>query len=120
MLNELSTMLKRIGFPPNLHGYDYSRYAIMLAVKNPELTKHVTKALYPEIANHFKVSSKNVERCIRKAIESAWLRGDNEFNYDLFQYSISASKGKPTNAEFISVVSEYFILKYQMDSLQQK
>ena len=118
MINELSIILKRMGFSAALHGYKYSRYAILLAIKNPTIIHQITTELYPAIADHFKVSASSVERCIRNSIESAWLRGDNEFNYDLFQYSIDANRGKPTNSEFISVITEYFLLKYSMEEIQ--
>ncbi len=116
MLHELSKILKRMGFSTTLNGYDYSRYAILLAIGNPALIRHMTTLLYPAVAEHFQVSASSVERCIRNAIESAWLRGDSDFNYDLFQYSIDIQRGKPTNSEFISVITEYFLIKQETES----
>lgn len=116
MLLDLSRTLKRMGFSASLQGYKYSMFAIMLAIQRPEYLQQVTTLLYPAIAKHFNVTSTSVERCIRNAIEVAWLRGDIEFTNDLFQYSINAERGKPTNAEFISVITEYFLFKYEMDT----
>ena len=44
-----------------------------------------------------------VERAIRHAIEVAWGRGKQE---RIFGYTVSASKGKPTNSEFIAMIAD--------------
>lgn len=113
MLQELSKTLKRMGFSASLQGYKYLLYAIMLSIQRPEALKQITTFLYPSIAKKFHVTTSSVERCIRNAIEIAWLRGDIDFNNELFQYSVNAEKGKPTNAEFISVLTEHFLFKYE-------
>ena len=41
-------------------------------------------------------------RAIRHAIEVAWGRGQQEVVENIFGYTISAAKGKPTNSEFIA------------------
>lgn len=115
MLQELSKTLKRMGFSASLQGYRYLLYAILLAIQCPEMLHQITTFLYPTIARKFNVSVSSVERCIRNAIEIAWLRGDIDFNNELFQYSVNAEKGKPTNAEFISVITEYYLFKYGKD-----
>lgn len=47
-----------------------------------------------------------VERAIRHAIEVAWGRGQAETVENIFGYTISASKGKPTNSEFIAMIAD--------------
>ncbi len=112
MIEELSEVLQRIGISPQLNGYDYSKYAIMLAIQEPNRTKRITNDLYPAVAQHFNVNYHNVERCIRTSIESAWLKGDYDFNNTLFKYTIDKNRGKPTNAVFIYVISQYMLNKY--------
>lgn len=115
MLLDLQATLKRMGFSSTLQGYKYSFFAIMLAIQHPEILQQVTTLLYPTIARQFNVTATSVERCIRNAIEIAWVKGDVQFNNDLFQYSIDSERGKPTNSEFISVIAEYFLFKYEID-----
>jgi len=113
-------LLKRMGFSASTNGYKYIQEAITLTQKYPELRyHHLTTHLYPMIAQKYHVSSTSVERCIRSAIESAWLRGDIEFNNRLFQYSIDYNRGKPTNSEFISVVTEYFLYELTIDDIME-
>ena len=45
-------------------------------------------------------------RAIRHAIEVAWGRGQQEVVENIFGYTISASKGKPTNSEFIAMIAD--------------
>ena len=66
----------------------------------------ITKVLYPTVAKHFKTTSSRVERAIRHAIEVAWDRGNVETLNEFFGYTISNSKGKPTNSEFISMIAD--------------
>ena len=45
-------------------------------------------------------------RAIRHAIEVAWGRGQQEAVENIFGYTISAAKGKPTNSEFIAMIAD--------------
>ena len=47
-----------------------------------------------------------VERAIRHAIETAWMRGECENFKSFFGYNINSYKGKPTNSEFIAMVAD--------------
>jgi two-component system response regulator (stage 0 sporulation protein A) len=53
-----------------------------------------------------------VERAIRHAIELAWDRGDCDVLDDMFGYTVQKSKGKPTNSEFIALISDYMRIAY--------
>ena len=55
-----------------------------------------------------------MERAIRHAIEVAWDRGDLDVLSSYFGYTISNLKGKPTNSEFIAMISDR--LRLQMKS----
>ena len=82
------------------------REAIMMVVNNVEIINQITKGLYPQIATKFKTTPSRVERAIRHAIEVAWGRGDQQVVENIFGYTISASKGKPTNSEFIAMIAD--------------
>ena len=45
-------------------------------------------------------------RAIRHAIEVAWGRGEPAVVENIFGYTVSASKGKPTNSEFIAMIAD--------------
>ena len=47
-----------------------------------------------------------VERAIRHAIEISWSRGNIDAISDLFSYTISYHKSKPTNSEFIARIAD--------------
>ena len=55
-----------------------------------------------------------VERAIRHAIEVAWNRGNTDTLNDLFGYTINCGKGKPTNSEFIALISDKIRLQYNI------
>ena len=71
------------------------------------------KILYPTIAKMNKTTASRVERAIRHAIEVAWSRGKMDTIDDLFGYTISNGKGKPTNSEFIALIADKIRLQYK-------
>ena len=84
-----------------------------MVVRDREMMEAVTKILYPEIAKKNYTSSSRVERAIRHAIEVAWGRGSLEVIDELFGYTISTGKGKPTNSEFIALIADKICLDYK-------
>ena len=102
----VTNMIHEIGVPAHIKGYQYLRDAIILGVNKADILNQVTKQLYPEIANKYGTTSSRVERAIRHAIEVAWGRGNQNVVENIFGYTISADKGKPTNSEFIAMVSD--------------
>ena len=104
--NEITGMIHEIGVPAHIKGYQYLRESITLAVNDPDIINSITKVLYPTIAKKFDTTPSRVERAIRHAIEVAWNRGNPDILNDLFGYTISNGKGKPTNSEFIALISD--------------
>ena len=78
----------------------------MITVENMDVINSVTKVLYPEVAKRYHTTPSRVERAIRHAIEVAWDRGDLETLQRFFGYTVSNTKGKPTNSEFIAMISD--------------
>ena len=103
---DVTKIIHMIGIPANIKGYQYIRDAIMFTVYEPELISAVTKQLYPKIAKKNNTSASRVERAIRHAIEVACVRGNEEALYRIFGYTVNGSKGKPTNSEFIAMISD--------------
>ncbi len=103
---KITNMIHQIGVPAHIKGYHYLRKGIMLCVEDDSMLNSVTKALYPEIAKFFQTTPSRVERAIRHAIEVAWDRGDIEILNSYFGYTIHNGRGKPTNSEFIAMISD--------------
>lgn len=106
----ISDIMRQIGVPAHIKGYQYLRKAIMLCVEDSEMMGSVTKILYPTVAKEFKTTSSRVERAIRHAIEVAWDRGDVDVLSSYFGYTIQSQRGKPTNSEFIAMIADKITL----------
>ena len=107
----ITDIIHDIGVPAHIKGYSYLREAIGLCIKDDEFINSITKLLYPTVAKNFSTTSSRVERAIRHAIEVAWNRGREEILTDIFGYTIDTNKGKPTNGEFIAMISDSIKLK---------
>lgn len=111
--NDVTNIIHEIGVPAHIKGYQYLRDAIIMAIENREVINSITKVLYPTIAKMNETTSSRVERAIRHAIEVAWTRGKMDTINELFGYTINTGKGKPTNSEFIALISDKMRLEYK-------
>ena len=109
--NLVTEIIHEIGVPAHIKGYQYLREAIMITVEDMDVINAVTKVLYPEVAKRFSTTPSRVERAIRHAIEVAWDRGDLETLQKFFGYTVSNTKGKPTNSEFIAMIADRLVLE---------
>ncbi len=114
MEQEVTDIILSLGIPAHIKGYQYVREGIMLATQDMNNLNYITKLLYPTIAKKYKTSAGSVERAIRHAIEVAWNRGSYEKIQELFGYTVSAGKGKPTNSEFIALIADKIRLSYRI------
>ena len=110
----ISEIMHQIGVPAHIKGYQYLREAIILSINNTEMMSSVTKLLYPTVAKTFNTTASRVERAIRHAIEVAWDRGDVDVLSSYFGYTIQNTRGKPTNSEFIAMISDKLRLKMKI------
>lgn len=106
----ITEILHEIGVPAHIKGYRYLRFAIMVAVQRPEIINKITGELYPVVAKEYNTTASRVERAIRHAIDVAWNRGDLDILQKYFGYTVSNTKGKPTNSEFIALISDKIIM----------
>ncbi|MBP3587515.1 MAG: sporulation transcription factor Spo0A [Clostridia bacterium] len=117
----VTSVIHEIGVPAHIKGYQYLREAIKIAVNDMDVINAITKVLYPQVAKTFSTTASRVERAIRHAIEVAWDRGDLEVLQSFFGYTISNSKGKPTNSEFIALIADRLQLQIrEMEKDPQK
>jgi len=110
---EITTLLHEIGVPAHIRGFMYLRESIKLVYHNIEILGNITKVLYPEVAKKYKTTPSRVERAIRHAIEVAWSRGKVDTIEELFGYTVSIGKGKPTNSEFIALITDKIRMNQQ-------
>ena len=108
---QVTKIIHQIGVPAHIKGYQYLRSAIIMTIRDPDIINSVTKVLYPSVAKLYSTTSSRVERAIRHAIEVAWDRGDLDVLNSFFGYTVQNSRGKPTNSEFIAMISDNLRLK---------
>lgn len=110
----ITSVIHEIGVPAHIKGYMYLREAITMVYNDIELLGSITKVLYPDIAKKFNTTASRVERAIRHAIEVAWSRGNIDSISSLFGYTVSQSKAKPTNSEFIAMVADKLRIEHKV------
>ena len=103
---QVTKIIHQVGVPAHIKGYQYLRTAILMAIEDSEVINGVTKILYPTVAKKYGTTASRVERAIRHAIEVAWDRGDVDVLNGFFGYTVQNSRGKPTNSEFIALISD--------------
>ncbi len=107
----IANLFLTVGIPAHIKGYQYLREAVRITIENPDVMGRITKELYPGIARRFGTTSSKVERAIRHAIEVAWNRGRIEALDEAFGRNVCSLDDKPTNGEFIALVSDRLRIK---------
>ena len=102
----VTDIIHQLGVPAHIKGYHYLRTAILYSIQDKSLLESVTKLLYPTVASR-------VERAIRHAIEIAWDRGNVDTLNSFFGYTVDTGKGKPTNSEFIALITDKLRLRFK-------
>ena len=115
----VTSIIHEIGVPAHIKGYQYLREAIIIAVNDMDVINAITKVLYPQVAKAFQTTPSRVERAIRHAIEVAWDRGDLDTLQRFFGYTVSNTKGKPTNSEFIALIADKLQLQLKSAGVAQ-
>lgn len=109
----VTDIIHQLGVPAHIKGYHYLRTAILYSIEDKNLLDSVTKLLYPTVAEIYDTTSSRVERAIRHAIEIAWDRGNIDTLNSFFGYTVDTGKGKPTNSEFIALITDKLRLRYK-------
>ena len=108
----ISNTLHDVGVPANIKGYTYLIDALDLTIANPEASFSMTQLVYSPIAEQRGVTPEQVSRAIKRAIDIAWDRGDLDTLQSYFGYTVSNTRGMPTNGEFVSIIGE--TLRFQL------
>lgn len=96
----ISGILLMLGLSARRAGFHYLLEAIPAVRRDPD--QAITKVLYRKIAKRHHADVGQVERCIRTAIQSAWVHRDDQVWKMFFPPGAGGSVPKPTNGEFIA------------------
>lgn len=102
----VTDLIKGMRIPPNIAGYHYLREAVILSMENASLHNSMTKHIYLSIADKHHTTARNVNRCIRCAVDSACKKAQNA---DIDNQNILNnfnSKSKPTNVQVITLLAD--------------
>lgn len=113
---KVTNLLHELGMPSHIKGYQYIRTAILMVLENPGYIGGITKELYPNLSVKFGTSVSRVERAIRHAIETSWVRGDISIMDSIFGNSVEYNRSKPTNSEFIVTIAD----KLRLEMIDRK
>lgn len=106
----LRKTLDQIGVKHSIKGYGYIISAVEKCLENRSKLINVIKGLYTEIAEENGDTVWRVEISIRHAIEVTWTNGNKNAINKIFVYTFSVEKGKPTNSEFIALITDFVSL----------
>ncbi len=110
LAKRIISLFDSLALPTNLSGYEYLASAVAIAVEDPSTIYAVTKKIYPDIAKLYDTNIACVEAAIRNAIDTSWLIGDADFLYSIFGHTVRNSSGRPSDAEYIAMVSSKLII----------
>ncbi len=120
LYQQITKMIHDIGVPANIKGYRYLREAIKLAAEDLDRINNMTECIYKPIALADSATPKRVRTAIMRAIEIAWDRGDLDTLQSFFGYTVSNTKGKPTNSEFIALLADKLSLWMEANGVTLK
>ena len=116
VLARTERVLRDLGVADHLMGYAYLRTAVIFLLQMPDAGHAVTTVVYPQVAKIHKTVPAAVERSIRHAIETGWMRCDGVTQIKYFGNQIDPDRAKPTNAQFINRVAN--VVRYNISRLQ--
>ena len=105
-LSIAGALLNELSIPDTLKGKSYACFACAALACAPQLAQSFSSRLYPFTGREFHATPQAVERAIRTTVEYTWLHGDLNAIQRLFGFTVDADRGKPTNAEFLSMLAE--------------
>lgn len=108
---EVTDLLHNLGIPSHIRGFQYIRDGILMMYKSNNTINYITKDIYPELAIKYNTTPSRVERAIRHAIEISWNRGDMDLMDEIFANSLNLNRDKPTNAEYLTTISDRLRVK---------
>lgn len=108
---EVTNALIAFGVMPHLQGFRYLREAICRNLSEGNVTKGITKILYPDLGKDFNTTRKCVERGMRNALDTAWDHVDAQTRNAYFGELTASLTKRPSNSRFIALITEYIRMK---------
>ena len=108
-------VLKDLGISPGSKGYIYTKYIVQGFLSNKlKESDSICYVIYPKVAKHFEVENvARIERCIRHAIEECLKNAPMSVVEKYFGNTLSYSRGKLTNKQFLYTLAEYIRIYYK-------
>lgn len=107
----ISGLLKDLGVTPAISGYHLLREGIFYVQANPWAINHIIRDIYQPLAEKYGITSSKVQRAMRTAIEVSWEKADLTLCQEIFGFTVSMNKGKPTPSEYICTLADYINLR---------
>ena len=97
-------VLKEIGVPFMLKGYNYLKTSIVYCIEDTENLDMLTKMLYPRVAKKYKSNAMSIERAMRHAISQAWIKGRPHAFYAMNGQEMPELSKSPSTGSFLRAV----------------
>ncbi len=116
----VTDIIRHMGIPAHLKGYQYLRCALILCIENSEMVTSIGNLLYPAVAKQFDTTPSRVNTNIARAIETAWDMGDSYVLRSYFGNMLDKVWEKPSAAEFISTVADALRLRFKTENFSDR
>ena len=101
---KIRTMLKQLGMPIDIDGYNH--WVCAIEIYNSTTEQLNMQDIYKRVAEKCGIKPKRVERTMRFAVERAFNNCEDEKVKETFAKCISAKTGRPKNRQFLVILSE--------------
>ncbi len=105
--DDVSKLLKELGFKRASRGFTDCVEAVLLASETEEIYGSLTKEIFPEIAKKRGKSEAAVEKAVRDALADSWEQGDRTKFRAVFGDRYRPKHGRPTVVEFLAAAKDY-------------
>ena len=112
----LASLLRCLGVPARLSGFNYLVETLLLLVNRPFESRLVTGEVYPVVAKRCKTTTIGVDQAIRTAVNQTWQEQNIPLYCALQGRSPAPHEQRPTSCDFLANVLMY--LRIQMAQMQ--
>ena len=112
-------ILLNLKIQPDVLGFNYLRNAILICLDDQTLLENITGALYPRLAKLYAVKASIIERCMRDAVNNAFVKGGLLGLNNLYDKVIYKNDFRPSSTELIAIIVEKLRIEKIKNSLLQ-
>ena len=103
----IASLLRCLGVPARLSGFNYLVETLLLLVNRPFETRLVTGEVYPVVAKQCNTTPIGVDQAIRTAVNQTWQEQNIPVYCALMGRSPAPHEPRPTSCEFLANVLMY-------------